>query len=76
MAACLNQSVKQNFIKSHTGDLFMVPSEALDRLQYEQKKNQLVRFSPKPWQHITPPTAPLKHLHRLPVKFRITYKVL
>lgn len=44
MAACLNQSVKQNFIKSQTGDLFMVPSEALDRLQYEQKKKPAGAF--------------------------------
>ena len=55
------------------GVLSGVPSKALDRLQYVQNSAARVLTRTKPWQHITPT---LIHLHWLPVKSRITYKIL
>ena len=55
------------------GVLSGVPSKTLDRLQYVQNSAARVLTRTKPWQHITPT---LIHLHWLPVKFRIQYKLL
>ena len=55
------------------GVLFGVPKKNLDRLQYVQNCAARVLTHTKPWQHITPT---LIHLHWLPVKSRISYKVL
>ena len=55
------------------GVLFGIPSKYLDRLQYVQNSAARVLTRTKPWQHITPT---LRQLHWLPVKFRITYKLL
>ncbi|KAK0130555.1 hypothetical protein N1851_035215 [Merluccius polli] len=49
------------------------PSEALDRLQYVQNSAARVPTHTRPWQRISPT---LIHLHRLPVKSRISYKIL
>ncbi|KAL3051684.1 hypothetical protein OYC64_001841 [Pagothenia borchgrevinki] len=53
--------------------LFGVPNKTLDRLQYVQNCAARVLTNTKPWQHITPT---LIHLHWLPVKSRISYKIL
>ena len=53
--------------------LSRLPSKTLDRLQYVQNSAARVLTRTKPWQHITPT---LIHLHWLPVKSRITYKIL
>ena len=55
------------------GVLFGLPKKDLDRLQYVQNSAARVLTRTKPWQHITPT---LKRLHWLPVKHRITYKLL
>lgn len=55
------------------GVLYGLPSKTLDRLQYVQNSAARVLTRSKPWQHITPT---LKKLHWLPVKFRISYKIL
>lgn len=55
------------------GVLFGLPKKDLDRLQYVQNSAARVLTRTKPWQHITPT---LKRLHWLPVKDRITYKLL
>ena len=55
------------------GLLFGLPKKDLDRLQYVQNSAARVLTRTKPWQHITPT---LKHLHWLPVKYRIDYKLL
>ncbi len=53
--------------------LYGVPNKTLDRLQHVQKSAATVLTQTKSWQHITPT---LKQLHWLPVKFRITFKLL
>ncbi|XP_033997504.1 uncharacterized protein LOC117491563 [Trematomus bernacchii] len=53
--------------------LFGVTCKALDRLQYVQNSAARLLTRTKPWQHITPT---LLHLHWLPVKSRIQYKLL
>ena len=55
------------------GVLSGLPSKTLDRLQYVQNSAARVLTRTKPWQHITPT---LIRLHWLPVKSRITYKIL
>lgn len=55
------------------GVLFGIPSKTLDRLQYVQNSAARVLTHTKPWQHITPT---LIHLHWLPVKYHISYKLL
>ncbi|XP_041658863.1 uncharacterized protein LOC121519853, partial [Cheilinus undulatus] len=55
------------------GVLSGVPSKTLDRLQYVQNSAARVLTHTRPWQHITPT---LIHLHWLPIKSRINYKVL
>ena len=55
------------------GVLFGLPKKDLDRLQYVQNSAARVLTRTKPWQHITPT---LKRLHWLPVKDRISYKLL
>ena len=54
------------------GVLSGLPSKALDRFQYVQT-SAARGLHTKPWQHITPI---LKKLHWLPVKQRITCKIL
>ena len=55
------------------GVLSGVPGNTLDRLQYVLNCAARVLTRTKPWQHITPT---LIHLHWLPVKFCIQYKLL
>ncbi|KAG5274109.1 hypothetical protein AALO_G00159280 [Alosa alosa] len=55
------------------GVLSGLPNKALDRLQYVQNSAARVLTHTKPWQHITPI---LKKLHWLPIKQRISYKIL
>ena len=55
------------------GVLFGIPSKTLDRLQHVQNSAARVLTHTKPWQHIT---RTLTHLHWLPVKYRISYKLL
>ena len=55
------------------GVLFGVPKKTLDRLQYVQNSAARVLTHTKPWQHITPT---LIHLHWLPVRSRISFKLL
>ncbi len=55
------------------GVLYGLPNKALDRLQRVQNSAARILTNTKRWQHITPT---LKHLHWLPVKSRITYKLL
>ncbi|XP_041638364.1 uncharacterized protein LOC121506616, partial [Cheilinus undulatus] len=55
------------------GVLSGVPSKTLDRLQYVQNSAARVLTRTRPWKHITPT---LIHLHWLPIKSRINYKVL
>ncbi|XP_041642854.1 uncharacterized protein LOC121509496, partial [Cheilinus undulatus] len=55
------------------GVLSGVPSKTLDRLQYVQNSAARVLTRTRPWQHITPT---LIHLHWLPIKSCINYKVL
>ena len=53
--------------------LLKISIKALSRLQYVQNSAARVLTHTKPWQHITPI---LQQLHCLPVKSRITYKIL
>ncbi|CAM4325934.1 unnamed protein product [Leuciscus chuanchicus] len=55
------------------GVLSGLPTKALSRLQYVQNSAARVLTNTKPWQHITPI---IQQLHWLPVKSRITYKIL
>ncbi|KAL2091662.1 hypothetical protein ACEWY4_013925 [Coilia grayii] len=55
------------------GVLYGLPSKALDQLQRVQNSAARALTHTKRWQHITPT---LKQLHWLPVKSRITYKIL
>ena len=53
--------------------LLGLPNKITDRLQYVQNSAARILTGTRPWQHITPI---LKQLHWLPIKSRITYKVL
>ena len=55
------------------GVLYGLPDKALNSLQYVHNSAARVLTRTKPWEHITPILA---RLHWLPVKSRITYKVL
>lgn len=74
MAACLNQSVKQNFIKSrHWSPAKPMTGSSMSK----KKKKQLARFSPKPWHHITPrPTPPSPHPSNTCTGFRLRLEIL
>ncbi|XP_053364370.1 deoxynucleoside triphosphate triphosphohydrolase SAMHD1-like [Clarias gariepinus] len=77
----LSVSVKETLIHSFISSrldycnaiLSGLPNKALDRLQYIQNAAARVLTGTRPWHHITPI---LKQLHWLPIKSRISYKVL
>ena len=55
------------------GVLYGLPDKALNSLQYVHNSAARVLTRTKPWEHITPILA---RLHWLPVKSRITFKIL
>lgn len=77
LSKTVTETLTHSFISSRldycNAILLGLPNKALDRLQYVQNSAARIITGTRPWQHITPI---LKQLHWLPIKSRITYKVL